>query len=397
MLLMMMAFPASPSLAAGRLARRRDERASAVRAGGRRVKVNKYARFSKADDVRRSLRFSNVDGADSGGAGGGASTDSCPADSAPGTAGRERSRWEYPDAAHIDQRDPSTFGFAEIGVVLGAHGTRGELKVSSDSDFAHERLCRPGPTWLRRPRRRAPREDRVVRGRKGPGNNVFLVTLKGVANREDAIALRGATLHVRRELRPELGADEVMLWELEGMSVVMAEPAPGAKVSATPSERTPAAATDAPSAPLSFGIGATVGVISGAIPCEELTGSRDLGNDLLVVSLMNGRGSGDADADDDSRPRASTPRPIADLEGATESAAQSLEEAIDEADTVLVPFVPQIVVEVRLQEGIVLIDPPDGLLELLQPKRPERVVIRALLPAHAESLQTRHHQTPYES
>ena len=374
-------------------------RAKFVRAEGQRVKVNKYARFSKADDVRRSLRFSNVH--DGGATADGSRAAESTGDAVgAGTAGQKRSSWEYPDAARIDQRDPSTFGFAEIGVVLGAHGTRGELKVSSDSDFACERLCQPGPTWLRRPRRRAPREDRVLRGRKGPGSNVFLVTLRGVASREEAISLRGATLHVRRELRPELGADEVMLWELEGLSVVMAEAAAGA---------TAADATESSSAP-SFGVGATVGVICGAIPREELTGSRELGNDLLVVRLLPRAAA--ADADCTSQPRARPPPPPigapskeetveetcgepppvdgGDLEGATDGAerrsAQSLEEAIDDAATVLIPFVPQIVVDVRLQEGMVLIDPPDGLLDLLQPKRAERVVIRGLLPQRAESL-----------
>ena len=47
---------------------------------------------------------------------------------------------------------------------------------------------------------------------------------------------------------------------------------------------------------------------------------------------------------------------------------------------------PQIVVDVRLDEGLVLIEPPAGLLELVQPKRQERVVIRGLLPVRAESL-----------
>ena len=73
---------------------------------------------------------------------------------------RERNVWLYPDAASVDQRDPTTFGFVEIGRVLGAHGVRGELKVATESDFALERLCKPGPRWLRRPRRRLLRRRR---------------------------------------------------------------------------------------------------------------------------------------------------------------------------------------------------------------------------------------------
>ena len=79
---------------------------------------------------------------------------------------QQRSKWEYPDAAQVDQRDPSTFGFTEIGVVVGAHGTRGELKVNSDSDFGTERLCKRASHGCGA-QRRAPREMRLVKGRKG--------------------------------------------------------------------------------------------------------------------------------------------------------------------------------------------------------------------------------------
>ena len=39
-----------------------------------------------------------------------------------------------------------------------------------------------------------------------------------------------------------------------------------------------------------------------------------------------------------------------------------------------------------LDRGLVLIDPPSGLLELVQPKKKVRVVIRGLLPERAQSL-----------
>ena len=66
------------------------------------------------------------------------------------------------------------------------------------------------------------------------------------------------------------------------------------------------------------------------------------------------------------------------------------EEDGDEDESVLVPYVPQIVVDVRLSEGYLLIDPPKGLLKIcIQPKRRERVVIRGLLPERAQSLLVR--------
>jgi hypothetical protein len=42
---------------------------------------------------------------------------------------RERGLVEFPDETDIDPYDPTTFGFVEVGVVLGAHGVHGELKV----------------------------------------------------------------------------------------------------------------------------------------------------------------------------------------------------------------------------------------------------------------------------
>jgi len=417
----------------------------------RRLKANKYAQFSKADEVRRSLRFSNVDDAFG---------DEVTAEQAKPTAEplREREKWAYPDAAQVDQRDPTTFGFTEIGVVLGAHGTRGELKVLSDSDFAHERLCHAGPTWMRRPRRRAPREERVLRGRKGPGTNVFLVTIESVRSREvstqrslplctpraspfaraailsarahallcapstqAADALKGSTLHVRRELRPELGEDEFMLWELEGLKVYLAlavgkdgvareeassasaeghasAPMDGAVTGATGSRSADTTSSVADGA-LAYVAGAFVGVVSGLIPREELTGSRELGNDLLEITLCSSvRGAtAEGEDEDDENDVEDASVDDADDEDSDVSAsdheggeAGGDEEDGDEDESVLVPYVPQIVVDVRLSEGYLLIDPPKGLLKIcIQPKRRVRVVIRGLLPERAQSLLVR--------
>ena len=44
-------------------------------------------------------------------------------------AKRERGVVEYPEEGGFDPYDPTTFGFVEVGLVLGAHGIKGELKV----------------------------------------------------------------------------------------------------------------------------------------------------------------------------------------------------------------------------------------------------------------------------
>ena len=179
----------------------------------RRTKKNKYAQFSKVEEVKRSLRFSNVDAAAEDAAA--LAEDALAVKQRP----RERNKWLYPDEASIDQRDPTTFGFVEIGRVLGAHGVHGELKVSTQSDFALERLCTPGVRWLRRPRRRAPREVHLLQGRVGPGSGVFIVRLEGVHGRDEAQGFKGSYLFSRREIVPTLESDELLLWQLEGLLV----------------------------------------------------------------------------------------------------------------------------------------------------------------------------------
>ena len=53
--------------------------------------------------------------------------------------------------------DPSTFGYAQIGVISGTHGVRGEVKVRVDADFTDSYL-RPGNTiYIKKPNRLTPR------------------------------------------------------------------------------------------------------------------------------------------------------------------------------------------------------------------------------------------------
>ena len=46
---------------------------------------------------------------------------------------------------------------------------------------------------------------------------MWLVTLEGVSTRDEAAALRGASLHVRREVQPTLAADEILLWQVSSI------------------------------------------------------------------------------------------------------------------------------------------------------------------------------------
>ena len=99
----------------------------------------------------------------------------------------------------FDARDPSTFGFAELGTVVGAHGVRGGLRVDCyEGDGAA--LLSPGLRHLRLASRRSPRPVVVAAARelKRLGAKTrFVVELAGLRAREEAAALRGATLYAR--------------------------------------------------------------------------------------------------------------------------------------------------------------------------------------------------------
>ena len=125
----------------------------------------------------------------------------------------------------FDARDPSTFGFQELGQVVGAHGVRGALRVDAPSAVDVEAaLLAEGLRYLRLASRRTPRPVVVASCRelKRFGATVrYVVALKGLRDREEAARLAGAVLY----RRDEDDADEsVELYEpstkLEGLSVV---------------------------------------------------------------------------------------------------------------------------------------------------------------------------------
>ncbi|WP_462326278.1 ribosome maturation factor RimM [Desulfobaculum sp.] len=129
-----------------------------------------------------------------------------------------------------------------IGEVTKPHGLRGEVCIRSyaDSPSLFDQLSavylRPGPQAEeaeeptppprkgrgRRPMRpRKPRLRRysVVSWRSHKG--AVLVTFEGVADRTAAEALRGYEMLVREADLPELTDEELYLYQIEGLSVVL--------------------------------------------------------------------------------------------------------------------------------------------------------------------------------
>ncbi|GJP82960.1 hypothetical protein CLOP_g13178 [Closterium sp. NIES-67] len=146
----------------------------------------------------------------------------------------------------------------EVGVIVGAHGLRGEVRVKPLTDFPEQRFGQGGWRWLKRPGRPAAPSPRaapsavppppataggaaaeaaagvqggavvssvwVRGGRPGPGRyGLWLVKLKGVESAEQAEALRGSVMMVPVWERPELEEDEVYSSDLIGLQVLLKE------------------------------------------------------------------------------------------------------------------------------------------------------------------------------
>ena len=112
--------------------------------------------------------------------------------------------------------DPFTFGYVQIGKLLGPHGVHGELKVQLETDFAETRLSPGSILYVKRPHRLAPRPVRVESGRRQAGD-LFLVKLEQVKTRIGALAFKNFVVFVKREDRPMLRDDEYLVRDLVGL------------------------------------------------------------------------------------------------------------------------------------------------------------------------------------
>ncbi|KAJ1458148.1 hypothetical protein M885DRAFT_514267 [Pelagophyceae sp. CCMP2097] len=125
--------------------------------------------------------------------------------------------------ADADGRDPSTFGFVEIGTIIGSHGVRGYCRVDSTSDFGEIRFCEPGVRHLKLPSRRSPRAVFVSTGRRLKvfgAKTRYIVKVDGIETREAANALKGSTLYVADEERaPDDEEEYYLVDDLVGATV----------------------------------------------------------------------------------------------------------------------------------------------------------------------------------
>ncbi len=167
-----------------------------------------------------------------------------------------------------------------VGKLVSAHGLKGEVKVNPSSDFP-ERFTEPGVRWLQKDDEE-PLKTSLKAGRQVPGRSTYVISFKGINNRDQAESIVGLKLLVQSTNRPKLKKGEFHLYDLIGLKVKYSQ--------------------------IEQPIGEVIDLATG-------------GNDLLKIKLLDGR-------------------------------------------FVLIPFVREIVPEINLEKGWIVISPPPGLLDL---------------------------------
>lgn len=223
-------------------------------------------------------------------------------------APRARTRDDSTATTRDDPWTTDKLGFVLVGTVIGAHGVRGEVKVRADTDFGRQRLgtvATAAQRYLLLPGRRYPRPVGVKAGRKATQDDVWIIRLDGVDSRDEVEERRGARIYVKEEDRPRMSRDEYLVGDLAGMRVALAE---------SPED--------------------IIGCIRSVVTRQELCAASGAGaaaaavaNDLIEIALGGAVDNG-------------------------------------EGESTLVPFVKQIVPMVSRRDRLVLLTPPEGLLEI---------------------------------
>ena len=112
-----------------------------------------------------------------------------------------------------------------VGVVLGAHGLKGEVKVKAFTD-APESLAEYGPVFAGDGR------HFVIAGTRTGKADEVIVRIEGICDRTAAESLKGQRLYIPRAALPEPEAEEFYHVDLIGLAVEDAAGAPLGRVRA---------------------------------------------------------------------------------------------------------------------------------------------------------------------
>jgi 16S rRNA processing protein RimM len=116
------------------------------------------------------------------------------------------------------QPESSESPLVVLGKIVSVHGIRGSVKVYSETDPLYNVLNYP--EWILR-RGAEQRTVTVLEGRVQ--NRVLVVNLKGVGDRDQALALVDYEICVARDALPDLEQGEFYWHQLEGLQVVTVE------------------------------------------------------------------------------------------------------------------------------------------------------------------------------
>ena len=108
-----------------------------------------------------------------------------------------------------------------VGLLTSPHGINGKIRVKSLSDF-DERFTKPGKRWIQK-ENETPREFELISGFKKPGKEFFIITFRGINNRNEAEVLKGCKILVKVDTIPELNEEEYHLTELLNLEVKISE------------------------------------------------------------------------------------------------------------------------------------------------------------------------------
>ena len=108
-----------------------------------------------------------------------------------------------------------------VGFITSPHGINGKIKVKSLSDF-EERFTKTGKRWLQK-EQEIPAELELTSGFKQPGKESFIITFKGITNRDQAENLKGYKILVKFDDIPKLKKEEFHLTELVNLKVKILE------------------------------------------------------------------------------------------------------------------------------------------------------------------------------
>eukprot|EP00892_Ulva_mutabilis_P003998 jgi/Ulvmu1/1970/UM012_0132.1 len=308
--------------------------------------------------------------------------------------------------------------YVEVGTLGRAHGIKGEVIVGLSTSSPDERFGRPGKRYIQAPpaqgafvtrQAEPPREVHLTGGRKHitKGNQVWLLRFEECPDRDTAETLRNYRVLIHKNDREALtDSDEFYSNDLVGLTVAMVAHHPsvsdvgdsghssdGADTSADEAANDGSAAHAAPVSPLdSAGNGAgscrrdgegaepAAGSGEGGASGSEREGEWEEEEEEVVVALgrvvdvYDGTGThGVLRIEFREGLRLQPDGQLVEVPEEERCATEGSDAVATTKATGLLPFARDIVPEVDLEEQLIVVDPPEGWLELyLTPKEKKK-------------------------